>query len=158
MASNLSQFDRVVVMPTSTAPRTTVAAAPPPAFPQPPPFPQQTPTPDDDVDDDRAAATVAVPVPNPRGPIFNTFQQPQVVNPAGQPPMMVGPNGQVMPQLPVPTEQQPPTAYPSTPTAPFGGVAVPGMIVPTPQPNPAGQPGQIVPPVQQAQPRRPGGQ
>jgi hypothetical protein len=150
MASNLSHFDRVVIMPTSSAPRNT--AAPPPQYPQ-PQFVQ--PPVDDDVDDDRPAPNVAMPVPR-GGPVFNTFPQPQVVNPNANPqgaPMMVP--GQMPPAVQVPTEQQQqPVNYPSSPTNPFGGVAVPGMVAPAPQPQ--GQPGQIVPPGQQ-QPRRPGG-
>src|SRR6185503_6505163 len=81
--ANLSQFDRVVVMPTPAAPRPAMAAGQPtPTFSQ----PQFTPPPqmaDDDVDDERPAPNVQVPAgfPNPRGPVFNTFPQPQVVNP-----------------------------------------------------------------------------
>jgi len=155
MASNLSHFDRIVVMPTSNAPHTPVAAAPQPAFQQPP---QVAPPVDDDVDDDHPTPNVVMPpMPNPRGPVFNTFPQPQVVNP----PVGVPPGGaQVSPYPQQPTEQQAaPTTYPSTPTAPFGGVAVPGMVAPAPQQV---QPGQIVPPgqvpPQPGQPRRPGGE
>jgi hypothetical protein len=149
MASNLSHFDRVVIMPTSSAPRATAAAAPP-AFPQ----PQFVQPPVDDDDDERPAPNVVMPTPN-RGPVFNQFPQPQVVTP--QP----GGPGQ-MPQMPqVPMEQQQqqaqPVVYPSSPTAPFGGVAVPGMVAPAPQ-QPL-QPGQVMPnqPPQPGQPRRPGG-
>jgi hypothetical protein len=135
--ANLSRFDRVVVMPTSNAPRPTAAPAT---------FQQQQPqfappaVADDDVDDDRPAPNVQM--PPPRGPVFNTFpQQPQTVNPqTGQPVTGAG-------QAPV---QQAPSP---TPTAPFGGVAVPGMIVPAPQQQ---QPGQIAP-AQPGQVRRPGG-
>jgi hypothetical protein len=155
MASNLSRFDRVVVMPTSNPPRTPVPA-PQPAFQQPPQFAQPV---DDDVDDDRAAApNVVMPTPNPRGPVFNTFPQPQVVNPQTGAPV-TGVPVQMPPyqQPPQDPQQMPPTTYPSMPTAPFGGVAVPGMVVPAPQ---QGQPGQIVPPgqvpPQPGQPRRPG--
>jgi len=157
-ASNLSRFDRVVIMPTSSAPRTAVAA-PAPTFPQ-PQFAPQPPVADDDVDDDRPAPNVVMPTPNARGPVFNTFPQPQVVNPQTGAAMPAGAPGQMppgqMPQVQQPSEQQPVT-YPSSPTAPFGGVAVPGMMVPTPQQQL--QPGQIAPPAQQpGQPRRPGGQ
>jgi len=151
LASNLSRFDRVVVLATSAAPKAPVAPSQPaPTFGQPPRFGPPQPT-DEDGDEERPPAPGApgVPPPNPRGPIFNTFPQPQVVNPqtgqgVAQP--VFGGQGQTPVQQPVP----PPT-YPSSPTAPFGGVAVPGMMVPTPQ-APA-QPGQIVaPPV-----RRPDG-
>jgi hypothetical protein len=143
--THLSQFDRVVVMPTSVAPRPAMAAQPTPTFAQ----PQFTPPPqmaDDDVDDERPAPNVAVPngFPNPRGPIFNTFPQPQVVTP--------GANGVVggVPQQ-FPPQQQQPAAQP---TAPFGGVAVPGMTVQPPQ-QPGQMPGQV--PGVPGQPRRPGG-
>jgi hypothetical protein len=155
MASNLSHFDRIMVMPTSSAPRTPVAAVPQPAFQQPPQFAQPV---DDDVDDDRAAPNVVMPTPNPRGPVFNTFPQPQVINPTTGAPMTGAPVQMPFPQQPPQEQQMPPTSYPSTPTAPFGGVAVPGMVAPAPQ---QGQPGQIVPPgqpPQPGQPRRPGGQ
>src|SRR5256712_13929234 len=78
--ANLSQFDRVVVMPTSVAPRPATASQPAstPTFAQ--PRPQFTPPPqmaDDDVEDERPAPNVPMtnngPIPNPRGPVFNTF-------------------------------------------------------------------------------------
>jgi hypothetical protein len=169
-ASNLSHFDRIIVMPTSSAPRTATVAQQQPVFHQ-PQFPQ--PPSDDENEEERPNPNVQM--PNPRGPMFNTFPQPQVINPqTGQP--VNGPNG---PQG-VPSEQQTPPNYPATPTAPYGGVAVPGMVAPPPQQQPVipgqvapaqqplmpGQiapvqqpllPGQIAPP-QPGQPRRPGGQ
>jgi hypothetical protein len=150
MASNLSRFDRVVVLPTSSAPRAT-ASAPPPAFQQ-PQFAQPA-APDDDVDDDRPQPNVQMPAPNPRGPVFNTFpQQPQVINPqTGQPVTGGFPGGFQQGQVP----QQQPTTF-STPNAPLGGgVAVPGMMVPAPAPQ---QPGQVVPQIPPGQVRRPGEQ
>jgi hypothetical protein len=149
-AANLSHFDRIVVMPTSNAPRNPVPA-PQPTFQQ-PQFAQPV---DDDVDDDQPAPNVVMPNPNGRGPVFNTFPQPQVVNPQTGVPVQ-------MPfQQPPEQGQQPPTTYPASPTAPFGGVAVPGMVAPAPQPQP-GQivlPGQVPPgQVPPGQPRRPGGE
>lgn len=145
--ANLSTFDRVIVMPTSSAPRNASAAAPPPVFQQPPQFAQ--PVAADDQDDDRPQPNVQMPAPAPRGPVFNTFpQQPQVINPQTGQPIAVAP--QAPNQVP---QQQVPMATP-TPSAPFGGVAVPGMIAPTPQPN---QPGVIPAPPQPGQVRRPGG-
>jgi hypothetical protein len=146
-AANLSRFDRIVVMPTSAPPRAPVsAAAPPPTFAQPQPQPQFVPPqPADDDEDERPAPNV--PGQNPRGPVFNTFPaQPQVVTP--QPGAAPGTN--YNPQQPqAPAQQQPGGA----PTAPFGGVSVPGMVAqPPPQP---GQPGQQ--PVPGQPPRRPGG-
>jgi len=143
--ANLSQFDRVVVMPTSAAPRPAMAAAPPtPTFAQPQYSPPPQMNTEDDVDDERPAPNVAVPtltmpngaIPNPRGPVFNTFPQPQVIAPQVLPPG-VNLNG-------VPQQQAQPTTAPAAP----GGVAVPGMIVQPPQQP--GQPGQPV--------RRPEGQ
>jgi hypothetical protein len=140
MAANLSQFDRVVVMPTSTAPRTQTVAQTP-TF-QPPQFPPPV-----EEDNDDVRPNPNMPVAMPRGPVFGRFPAPQVVNP--QTGMPATPNE----PAPVASEQQMPV-YPSVPTAPFGGVAVPGMVTPTPQ---QGMPGQIAPPPQPGQPRRPGG-
>jgi hypothetical protein len=146
-----SQYSSVIVMPTSVAPRSTpLAAAPPqPVFQQPQFAQPQLP---DDGDDDKPAA----PSPNPRGPVFNTFPQPQVVNPQLQQGQFPQPVGVQQPPAP-PVQQQvapqppPPSAFP---TAPFGGgVAVPGMVAPAPQP----QPGVITAPGQVPATRRPGG-
>jgi hypothetical protein len=152
-AANLSQYDRIVVMPTSAPPRAPVsAAAPAPALAQPqfvqPQF--QPPQPADDDDDDKPGPNV--PTPNPRGPVFNTFPaQPQVVNP-----QMPSPFNQPQQQPQTPGQQQQPS---TTPNAPFGGVAVPGMVVQPPQQQ--GQPGQqpvVIPGQPPGQPpRRPGG-
>lgn len=142
-----SQFDSIVVMPTAAAPRPPVGAGPAP--PTPTMMPQQMPASvDDDTDDERPQAPVAVPPPGvpQRGPIFNQFPQPQVVNPQGV--AMPQPFNQVQPQMVQP--QQPPVQQPAAqPTAPFGGVAVPGMVAPAPQQQQPNQPGQPV--------RRPGG-
>jgi hypothetical protein len=159
VAPNLSHIDRIIVMPTSVAPRTAVVApTPAPVFQQ-PQFPQPVAAPgllglpggatvpgvaEDDAADSRQAPTVAVPAN--RGPVF-TFPQPQVLNPQGVPTGAPGVTGgvpapQVVP-VQLPTAGTPaPTTYPSTPTAPFGGVSVPGMVVPVPQPS---LPGVIVP-------------
>jgi hypothetical protein len=134
---NLSSFDRIVVMPTSAAPRATAAAAAP-AFQQ-PQF-AQPPMPSDDDDEPRPAAPVAAPGQG-RGPIFNTVPQPQVVNPiigANGQPYIPTAQGQQVPQQPA--AQQPPTSRPGAPSAPYGGVAVPGMVVPPPPPPPAQTP------------------
>ena len=133
--ANLSQFDRIIVMPTLAGARApATAAAPAPVFQQSPQFNQPPPVADDD--DDEPAPNVVVP-PQNRGPVFNTFPQPQVVNPQNG--NMVNPVGQ--PVGGVPTAQ---------PSVPAGGVSVPGMIVQPPQPPP-GQPGAPGQPV-----RRPG--
>ena len=143
-AANLSQFDRIVVMPTSAAPRAPVAGSPQtPTF-QPPQF-NQPPQPDDEPDDVRSVPNVVVPGQN-RGPVFNTFPQPQVVNPQGGPQGVGG-----MP----PGAPQPVPTFPGAPTPGFGGVSVPGMIVaPPPQQPGQPQPGQ---PGSEQPVRRPGG-
>jgi hypothetical protein len=147
-SANLSRFDRIVVMPTTAPPRSASAAAPPATFAQPqfqqPQF-QPPPQADDDADQERPAPNV--PAPNQRGPIFNTFPQPQVVNP------QFNPNGGVVGNpMGQPAQVPPPVAPSAYPTAPSGGVSVPGMIAPAPL-QPGQVPGQPVP----GQPRRPGG-
>jgi hypothetical protein len=157
-AANLSQFDRIIIMPTLASARPAPSSAPPPPVFQPgPQFNQQPIVGDDEPDEPRPPPTV--PGPLNRGPVFNTFPQPQVVNPQsgapvafpGQQPQVVGgvPQQGGAPQAPVNT---------SVPSAPFGGVAVPGMVAPAPP-----QPGQLQPGQIQQQPppgqplRRPGG-
>jgi len=159
--ANLSQFDRIILMPTLASARPAVSsAAPPPVFQQTPQFQQQLQSGDDEPDDQRPAP-VAV-APGNRGPVFNTFPQPQVVNPqTGQPVAFPGqvPQGGVPQQ---PGQAQTPINS-AAPTSPFGGVAVPGMIVQPPQqpgqaqPGTIQQPGAIQPPGTQPV-RRPGGQ
>jgi len=143
--SNLSHFDRVVIMPTSSAPR--VAANPSPAPPPQQAFPQ---IPTDDDPDEQV-------LPNGNGrPVFGRFAQPLPINPTTGQPMI--PTDPSVP-LQSPNGPQPAPANTPTPNTPFGGgVAVPGMVAPAPQP----QPGQIgVPlqpqPVVPGQVRRPGG-
>src|SRR4051812_26953356 len=116
MIANASQFDRILVMPTSSPAR---PASPASATPGVPTFqqPQFTPPPPrvDDDDDDADPPVPPAGVPQvPRGPVFNTFPAPRIA----------------MPQNP-----QAPSASPA-PTAPVG-VSTPGMAVPVPQ-----QPGQ----------------
>ncbi len=133
--ANTSRFDRIVVMPTPAAPQRAMAPAPAPTFNAPPP-PRMT---DDDRDDDQPAPNV-MPTPNPRGPVFNTFPQPRVVNPQ----QTIGAPGTYPLQQEEPGGE--PSATPGTPALPPGTVSTPGMIAPTPAP---GQPGAPV--------RRPGG-
>ncbi len=150
-APNLSRFDRILVMPTVAAARQVVAtsAPPPPVFQQaPPPMPT-----DVDTDDERGNPNVAVPNPaNPRGPVFSTFPQPQVVNPGAVPVNVpqggyVPPPGMTMPGAPA--AAAPPTTTPSGFPTGAAGVARPGMMVPAP-PAPTIPPPTVVP-------RRPGG-
>lgn len=152
----LSKFDRIVVMPTVAAarqPAAAASAAPAPVF-QPTPTFQPPPAQAEEPDDQPPGQNPA----GPRGPVFTAFPQPQVVNPntgqsnTGQS-NIVPPNGQAF--IPPPGMNPPGAATPQQPAAPSAvptapvGVAVPGMMVPTPQPP--GAPGQPVPV------RRPGG-
>lgn len=139
--ANLSHFDRIIIMPTLAAARPATSSPPPPVFQQTPQFTPQ-PVADDDADDEKPAPNVPVPGA-PRGPVFNTFPQPQAVNPQMPQP------GVAMPQQ-APAGQQTPSGQPSpTPVAPYGGVAVPGMVAPPPPSVPGQLPSQPV--------RRPGG-
>jgi hypothetical protein len=161
-AANLSSFDRIIIMPTIAAARPAVtasAAPPPPVFQQPAPQFQQPV--EDDQEDERPAvvptganglpAGASVVPPQNRGPVFNTFPRALEVAPQGVLPGGIVPatGGGGVPQ---------PVTYPSTPTAPFGGVAVPGMVAPAPpQQGQPGQPGQIQPGAPGQPVRRPGG-
>jgi hypothetical protein len=137
--ANLSHFDRIIIMPTLAAARPATLSAPPPVFQQ---TPQFTPPPADD-DDDKPAPNVPVPGA-PRGPVFNTFPQP----PAN--PQTAQPGAPVQQPQQAPAGQQLPSGQASpVPMAPYGGVAVPGMVAPPP-------PGQVQSPSQQPV-RRPGG-
>lgn len=138
--ANLSRFDRIILMPTLAAARPATSPPPPPVFQQGPQFPPPQ-TADDDGDDERPSPNPQVPG-TPRGPVFNTFPQPQVVTPQVAP--MPQPVVALPPQIPAAAT---PTASP-TPVAPYGGVAVPGMVAPPP-------PAPRVPPSQPV--RRPGG-
>ena len=141
--ADASRYDRILILPQSSpvsaAPRPASAAlpqprpGPPTAFAPARPFvppPGQTAVPQvapDDNDDpaDRPGAGAAPGIQNTRPPVFNTFPQ----------------------AAPQRTDLAPPPAPASSVTAPVG-VAVPGMVVPTPQP--AGQPGVVAqPPPQQ---------
>ena len=150
VVANASTFDRIVVMPTSVAPRAPVVAAPAPVF-RPPAVqglfgqPSQQPT-EDEPDDQPPTPNVVAPN---RGPVFNTFPQPQIVNPTQQgaptaTPGVISTQPQVPPQDGTPPVNPPqPAAYPgppgAQPTTP-GGATTPGMIVQPPQ-----QPGQAQP-------------
>jgi hypothetical protein len=142
-SANLSRYDRIILMPTlaSTRPAT---SAPAPVFQQTAQFNQP---PEDDGDDDKQASPAGAPAV--RAPVFNSFPQPQVVAPQAAP--STQPGGTVIPPAQPtqgPPAATPPATYPGMPTAPYGGVAVPGMVAPPPPAAP-GTPGQPV--------RRPGG-
>ena len=133
--ANLSQFDRIVVMPTLPAPR--AANAPVPVFQQ----PQAAPPPDDVVENERGGANMPG-LPPGTGPVFNPFPQPQIINPQQGSANGPGAVPQALPPSGGPGE---PSVVPGTaPASPFGGTPRPGMIAPTPPPQP-GQPGAPVP-------------
>jgi hypothetical protein len=149
--SNASQFDRILVMPTSTPPR--VVATPPPAFQTPQSFGPggAMPLPLDDQDDDPPPGSQPIPVPNGRGPVFPQYPTGGPGGPGR------GPGNQ--PQAaPFVQPTFPPNAYPQAPSfqpqqappqnppqnAPTGampvGVSTPGMVVQPPPNQPGGQP------------------
>jgi hypothetical protein len=110
---NASQFDRILVLPTSAPPR--AAAVPPPAFassPVPAPFNAQPP-PAGEADDNQEDQ----PRLNPRGPAFTAFPPP------------------VTPRVPQESAPEPAPAQPVNTAQPgmSVGASVPGMTVPTPQ-------------------------
>lgn len=128
---NAAQFDRILILPTSTPPRVTavppqpaVAQQPRPVLPQQPP--QLAPAPQGDDPDG--------PVPV-LGPVFNTFPQP------GQPGAVLQPGQAVAAPFAIAPVRG--TNAPPPGTQMPIGVAVPGMVA---QPPP--QPGQPVPPPQ----------
>jgi hypothetical protein len=119
-----------------------LGAAPSPVAPT--VFSQTTPPSDEDRDDAGPPPGLQQP-PGPRGPVF-VFPQPQVT---GAPPVPSGQPNQPQGAPPTFFPQTQPVA-PTTPaTVPFpgasttsspAGVAVPGMIVPAPAPQPGQQP------------------
>jgi len=139
---DVSQFDAIIVMPTTAPPPSRAASVTAAPFAPPSGFPQ--------VDDDQGPPQAGQPG---RGPIFNTFPQPQVAPPQ-QRPNLPAPRPGIPQPLPDsgPQPVQPPVVFPpptsaapsAQPTSPFGAVTTPGMIA-----QPTQQPGQI------AQPRRP---
>jgi hypothetical protein len=139
--ANLSHFDRIIIMPTLASARPATSSPPPPVFQQAPQFQQVQPV--DDDQDERPAPNVGGPN-TPRGPVFNTFPQPQVVNPQVAPAQQ--PGAPIAPQ----TSPSAPMSSP-TPVAPYGGVSVPGMVAP-PQTAPGQPPNTVILPT-----RRPGG-
>jgi hypothetical protein len=134
--ANASLYDRILILPQSSPASAARPAAatlpqprqgvptPPRPFAPPPPGQIAVPQPAQDDNDDPADRPAGAAIPAVRPPVFNTFPQaaPQRTDP---------------PAPPAPT---------SNVTMPVG-VAVPGMVVPTPQP--AGQPGGAPQPPQQ---------
>ena len=117
--ANTSLYDRIMILPTSTAPRVTQSA--PVTTPSMPTFAPPPPVVTSDDDDDSR-------VQIPRPPIFNTF--PPVVAPNGIP------NGIPGLTAPAPTQQGPGgRGGAATPGQMPTGVSVPGMIVQPAQPQ-----------------------
>ena len=109
---NASLYDRIMILPTSTAPRVTQSA--PVTTPSMPTFAPPPPVMTSDDDDARVQIQ--------RPPIFNTF------------PPVVAPNGIPGVTIPMPN-QQAPTGRGGAPGQMPGGVSVPGMIVQPAQPQ-----------------------
>lgn len=137
-----SQFDRILVMPTSAAPRpaTTAAAQSPQAFQPPPPLPQA-----DDVEMDEPGQ-VPPGTPVNRGPIFPQYPANGGQNPfpARGPAFPQNGNPNAAPNGMPPMVQQPNSPFPGGPGAvavpgrgpgPLG-VSTPGMMTAPPQPVP----------------------
>jgi hypothetical protein len=148
--ADASNFDRIIVMPTTAAPRPAPSAsvAPPPA-----PFGQLNGIMQPG-DDDNNQAPGGVALPPALAPIFNN---PNIQPPGGGPrrpgntgvspgPGLFGavPSAAADPGIAAPQAGQPvaPTAQPAA--NPFGAVSTPGMVAPS-----ASQPGQLIPQVQQ---------
>jgi hypothetical protein len=129
---NLSRYDRILVLATSTAPRNVPAPPQQSISQQQPRFPSG-PVPDEDEPDDVVQGPPGPGGTPARGPVFNTFPQPII----GATPNDPSPN-------------QPPPAFPTpgfrppTPGQVPAGVAVPGMVPPQPA---SPQPGQFPVPV-----------
>ncbi len=139
--SNISRFDRIVVMPTAATPPRPGVPSPTPA---PPPLPQPRFNPqlsaDDQFDDPARIGQPQVlqPTARPGPPVFNPFPQPEApqLNQQG-----------VFPAAPPVALPHP--AIAPTPMAPPGG-SVPGVIIPlTPQPGQPTPNQQGLPPGQQ---------
>ena len=140
-AANASVFDRIIVLPTASAPAPAAASSAPPAFAQPSVIPPPLPTVSDD-QDDRPPNPSQPGTPVNRGPVF-VFPQPQISGPQAQPQNRPAVGGiAVAPQQSAPSTTPGPFPGASTVASPVG-VSVPGMVVPAPTPAP----GQLVQPI-----------
>jgi hypothetical protein len=127
-----SVFERIVVMPTSTAPRTSLPTPAPAPF---RPSPARPPLSLPEVNDTDSEGPDNGDAP-PQRPPFATFPQPQVVYPPPQ-----GVPADTPGMVPSPPQQQgtsPATVFPSAPPGAqpanlFGAQPRPGMIAPPPQ-------------------------
>jgi len=135
---NLSRYDRILVMPTLAAPRQAGAAVAP-VFQQPGVPTLAAPgSPGANNDEDRPMPSVVMPA---RGPLFQTFQQPQDLNPPqpGGPVLPPGFQGQPVPSA-APNGSPPAVAPAPSPGATVIGSPRPGMVIAPPV-----QPGQVQP-------------
>ena len=146
--ADASNFDRIIVMPTTASPRPapSASAAPPPA-----PFGQLNGIMQAQIDDDSNQMPAGVTLPPALAPIFNNLniQAQQGGNPR-RPGNTGGPQGPgiFLPQDQPPVQAPVPVVAPAT--NPFGAVSTPGMVAPA-----ASQPGQLIPQVQQQRRRSP---
>jgi hypothetical protein len=141
-----SAFDRILILPTSSAPRPTVAPANTAFVPR--PMPAQPPEPveteviaDDDHDEPDADAVEGSEDPDPPevvpNPQFQRRPFPNPMGPQGQPIMPQGPF--TGPPQPMQDDEEAPTKQPPS-TAPLnvppGASSTPGVIAPVPQQDP----------------------
>ena len=117
--ANASVFDRIIVLPTSSAPAPPPATSAPPAFSQPtviPPPPQIV----ANEEDDRPNGPQQVPTGAPvnRGPVF-VFPQPQITGPQAQPQNRPAVGG-----IAVAPQQSAPSSMPSMNSGSDGGSSV----------------------------------
>ena len=129
-----SAFDRILILPTSTAPRppapTPAALGPRPLLPQP-----QLVRPPAEPDDARDEAQEV-----PEAPVAGPRPLPRVIAPArgGLPPQPIGPEPQIV-EAEEDQDQPPPPAPAVAPTpsnpfgVPFGSTSRPGVVTPVPQ-------------------------
>jgi len=156
-AGGASAFDRIMILPTSVAPRNpppppAAAQRPSPMFPRPPLVARPTPappepaiadqpieaTPDDDADANPPPETSTVPGPPRIGP--RPLVRPPLMPPGGAGPELVP--EQPEPEAAPPAGTQPGMApTPNNPFGiPFGSSATPGVIAPAPRPQQQQQP------------------
>jgi hypothetical protein len=150
-AANLSSIDRIIILPTLAAaapapapvrPAASMSSSPPPplAVVQHQPLLQQP------VEDDQANTSLEQDdqQPNSSGIVLPQMNGGRVLNGSPVHSLEVAPQG-VLPAgaVPRPTVQtQTPVTNPSSPFAPTGGVATPGMVAPAPPPRqPVPRPG-----------------
>lgn len=137
-SSAASAFDRILILPTSTAPRVTPAATPTPFATPRPPVVRQLPgqpgsAPDDPSDNGNSDGPTIVggPPPTPRAP-GAVVPTPR---PIGVEPEVIGADDDAPNPAPVP--QPPATPVSISPfTVPSGSTSRPGVITPVPQPQP----------------------